>query len=328
MQFKAHMGLSGAFTNIETVAPDGSVRRRIKGPKNLITDIGLLRLAGIIGPVYSFCRVGTGNSVPQPSDRQLDNQIGWAGAGVASATEGTNLAEGYKWLRITWTFPLGAVVGNVSEIGTGWAASGETLFSRALVKDEAGNPTAITVLEDEQLRVTWEHRRYWNSEIESGVIANEGNKGGTYSWQILPRNPAGWSFGTDSADRVQGGGIRSLVDYNSDITATTTAVSGVTALGEIGGDLIGGASVSPAGSASGTFSGTELKVRFAFSVSQGLNSAGINGFNFGTSLYSGSGGGRSFSCRYKALIDPPIFKTDEDILELDFVVSWGRHEST
>lgn len=327
MQFKAHMGLSGAFTNVETVDRDGSVRRRIKGPKNLITDIGLLRLAGVVGPVYSFCRVGTGNSVPQPSDRQLDNQIGSAGAGVATATEGTNLAEGYKWLRITWTFPLGAVVGNVSEIGTGWTASGETLFSRALVKDEAGNPTAITVLEDEQLRVTWEHRRYWNSEIESGVVVNEGNKGGTYSWQTLPRKPAEWSFGTNNANRVGGGGIAALDNYGSGIASTTSAVSGATALGAIGEDLTGGTPASPTGSAAGTFSGTELTVRFAFTVSQGLNAAGINGFNFGLTMTSGSGG-RSFYCRYKALIDPPIFKTDEDFLELDFVLSWGRHEST
>lgn len=326
MQLKARIGLSGAFTNIEALAGDGSVRRRIKGPKNLITDIGLQRLGGRTGPIYSFCRVGTGNSVPQPSDRQLDNQIGSAGSGVATATEGTNLAEGYKWLRITWTFPLGAVVGNVSEIGTGWTASGETLFSRALVKDEAGNPTAITVLEDEQLRVTWEHRRYWNSEIESGVVANEGNKGGTYSWQILPRNPADWEFGTNSANRVGGGGINSLQDYGSTIKSTTTAVSGVTALGALDEDLIGGSPVSPAGSAAGTFSGVEMTIRFAFTVSQGLNSAGINGFNFGVTKTSGSSG-RAFFFQYKALIDPIIFKTDEDFLELDFVVSWGRHES-
>jgi len=308
------------------LASDGSVRRRIKGPKNLITDIGLLRLAGRVGPIYSFCRVGTGNSVPQPSDRQLDNQIGSAGSGVATATEGTNLAESYKWLRITWTFPLGAVVGNVSEIGTGWTASGETLFSRALVKDEAGNPTAITVLEDEQLRVTWEHRRYWKSEIESGVVINEGNKGGTYSWQILPRKPAEWSFGSSDSNRVNGGGINDLNTYSTNITSPTSVVSGATALGATDEDLIGGSPVSPGGSAAGTFSGTELTARFAFAVSEGLNPAGINGFNFAASTTTS--GGRSFNCRYKALIDPPIFKTDEDFLELDFVVSWGRHEST
>src|SRR5690606_13285763 len=169
------------------------------------------------------------------------------------------------------------------EIGTGWTASGETLFSRALVKDEAGNPTAITVLEDEQLRVTWEHRRYWKTEIESGVVINEGNKGGTYSWQILPRNPANWEFGTNSANRVGGGGINSLQGYGSTVTSDTTAVSGVTALGAIDEDLIGGSPVSPGGSAAGTFSGTELTARFAFTVSEGLNPAGINGFNFAAS---------------------------------------------
>src|SRR5690606_12130435 len=201
---KVKIGCSGHFKDLEVLDRDGNVKRTIRGPKNLITDIGLNRLnANNDGDVYSFCRVGTGNSTPLPTDTNLDNQVASAGQALASYSQGVNIDEGYMWCRIVWTFDLGAVVANVSELATGWSASGNSIFSRALVLDPEGNPTSITVLEDEQLRVTWEHRRYWQASPSTGTIVNEGNKGGSYNWEIRPARVPQWAMSAGSEESRQ-----------------------------------------------------------------------------------------------------------------------------
>lgn len=328
MKFKAHVGLSGSFPVIEVLSPDGKVKRRIDGPKNLITDIGLERL-GSVGnsqSLYPFCRVGSGNSEPDPDNRQLDNQLGSAGAGNATAVQGVNLAGGYAWARITWTFGVGAVVGNVSEIGTGWAATGDTLFSRALVRDVNGNPTSISILSDEQLRVTWEHHRYWQQSPNTGTISNEGNKGGDYIWQASPRQVQDWLIvqvaGSGGGQIISNGSLSPNSSMGTSQAAFTVALSGVSALGDINSPLTGGVVATPAGSCSASKpSPTSLRWTFSFNVSQGNNAAGINGFHFAC------GGSTALSSfQFKALIDPPLMKTSDDFLRVSLDLSWGRHE--
>ena len=56
---------------------------------------------------------------------------------------------------VTYEFALGAVVGNMAEIGVGWASTGATLFSRARIVDGGGSPTTITVLVTEILQATY-----------------------------------------------------------------------------------------------------------------------------------------------------------------------------
>ena len=45
-------------------------------------------------------------------------------------------------------------------MGIGWAASGTTLFSRALILDNGGSPTTITILSNEYLDIVYEYRVY------------------------------------------------------------------------------------------------------------------------------------------------------------------------
>src|SRR5690606_35005019 len=55
----------------------------------------------------------------------------------------------------------GAAAGNVSELTACYAANNTSAMARAVVRDEMGNPTTITVLSDEVLSVTWEWRKWW-----------------------------------------------------------------------------------------------------------------------------------------------------------------------
>lgn len=326
MKLNIPIAVSGEFSRVEVLNGQGAVVKSIDGPKNLITDIGLDRMSEVAGPIYSYCRVGGGNSEPSPTDRQLDSQIGYTTPGNATATEGLNLEEGFMWVSIVWTFPLGAVEGNISELATGWASEGDSIFSRALILDQLGNPTTITVLAEEQLRVTWEHRRYWSEEVESGTVVNEGNRGGSFQWSTLPRNISSWGFGTNSANRVRGGGLA-----DSSNSTNSFAFSGyieASGLGGIDEDILGGSARTPSVTlATGPrkFIATH---RYGPTQGNGGDGTGLNGFHFtvNVSRSPGASSGAGLGMFYKAFIDPPIPKTELDILEIDFTVSWARYE--
>ena len=87
---------------------------------------------------------------------------------------------------VEYHFAIGAAAGNLSELGVGWASSGTTLFSRALILDSGGTPTTITVLSDEYLYVTYEHRFYPSETDATGSIVFTGNIGGTYTYTLRP----------------------------------------------------------------------------------------------------------------------------------------------
>ncbi|MBD8496659.1 hypothetical protein, partial [Pseudomonas syringae] len=86
-----------------------------------------------------------------------------------------NTTDRFIYLDQSYTFPIGGATGNISEIGIGWALTGTSLFSRALVKDSSGNPITITVLADEQLRVYYQFRVYQpTTDFFSGSVGGYG----------------------------------------------------------------------------------------------------------------------------------------------------------
>jgi len=101
--------------------------------------------------------VGTGTTELTRSSTGLSNETETSSSNVESdrSTEVTN-GDGTATSTITRTleFNLGQVVGTISEVGlkytyyTGFIAG-------QLIKDEFGDPTTITLLEDEQLIVTY-----------------------------------------------------------------------------------------------------------------------------------------------------------------------------
>lgn len=149
---------------------------------NLITNQGLDRMATNVD-YLSYCQVGSGNTTPANSNIGLVNRI--AGTAVTSATHGVNSTSPYyPWYRKVYRFAAGVAAGNLSEVGIGWLATGNNLFSRALILDVNSNPTTITVLSDEYLDVTYELRFYPLETDVTGNITLAGNIGGTYSYTL------------------------------------------------------------------------------------------------------------------------------------------------
>ena len=141
--------------------------------RNLVTNAGLdywMTIQGEESPqIYYVLRriiIGSGNAEPTPQSTHISGSIlGTHLENVPMASWVNDPVDGYyARLVVTYNLPVGAVVGNASEISIGPDAITSPPYNDAhslmLIRDTAGNPTTITVLADEQLRVTWELRVY------------------------------------------------------------------------------------------------------------------------------------------------------------------------
>lgn len=315
LKLGAEVGVAGVFQNIQVLDREGRVKRETGAFQNLITNAGLTRLATTSASLCNWCRVGTGSTAPAFTDTALENQI--ASHSTSNAGRGANVAEGYCFANYTWTFPVGAVVGNISEIGTGWASdSNNTLFSRALILDALGNPTTITLLADEQLRVSWQQRRYWPTHDTTGTLVNEGNRGGTYSWTVRPAVVGSWEAG--------GGGMLGDVSGFADNSGSSrnwrrapSELSGIEN-GPVWDSLNSGSSVF---SVAGPLTSKEVR---SLTISQNNVATGLQTVVF-TGGASGSGQSDHYNKHaFQVRFDPPLMKTSSDILEVDFTLTWAR----
>lgn len=128
---------------------------------NLITNQGLNSIAlRATGSHVNFCAVGTGTTPPASTDTALGAIVQHTSAVIGASDYNGAAPLWVKSITRTYQFAVGAVVGNITEVSTGYM-DGDTsnanfrCFSRALILDTNGDPVAITVLPDEQLVVTW-----------------------------------------------------------------------------------------------------------------------------------------------------------------------------
>lgn len=128
--------------------------------KNLITDLGLERYGSLGGnSLYTRCHVGTGTATPTFADTSLGNSVGMIPMANPTATS-SGAPDYYTTTVFTGTSTTGQFGSvNLTEIGMG-STGASTLFSRALILDAIGNPTAFPIGSDEQLRVTYQLRIY------------------------------------------------------------------------------------------------------------------------------------------------------------------------
>lgn len=120
---------------------------------NLITNQGLDYIMTSQRWVQDgMCKVGTGSATPAITDTQL--QTGFARKAWDSYTYETDSDILTKTITCTCLFPVGTFNSTViSEIGSGKNAADYLIGSRALILDDFGAPTTITLLSTEYLRV-------------------------------------------------------------------------------------------------------------------------------------------------------------------------------
>lgn len=201
---KATMGLAGFF-QLSVFGPDGELRRKTGKFQNLITNNGLNAIGSGAANVFGYAiSVGTGTTPPTNSDTQLDSFLAYsftAGPNGANSSNQTS-APYFAEYSVEKEFAPGQATGNISEVGfhhsTSGASNGTNLYSRSLVKDGAGNPTTITVLADETLRVTYFHRMYPPVNDVTGTFDLNGT---THSYTLRAANVT--SAGSWSATSVR-----------------------------------------------------------------------------------------------------------------------------
>lgn len=125
--------------------------------------------------VNSYCQVGTDFTPPVIADTALGGWVAGTNVQQDHASGAQSVAPWYGWDQYTYRFAIpGEAAGNLNEVGVGWAASGATLVTRALIRAPDGTPTTVSPLADEILDVTYELRYYPPLEDVLGTITLDG----------------------------------------------------------------------------------------------------------------------------------------------------------
>lgn len=213
--------------------------RQIVGPfENLVLNQGLDILCGDqnIGgsssaAVIDFIDVGTGTNTPAITDTLLQSPLGnpqiYSSFGSPTYVAGP---PAYHTVTYVYTYPLGALVGNISEIGAGGASTNYGppvtrpfyLFSRALIVDGGGSPTVISLTSADQLVVTYELRRYLDLSINTGSVVISGVTYGTQT-QIYSVNTG---ISAPNVKAPYSNTIFSGYSTTTLVTPTTTSIPG------------------------------------------------------------------------------------------------------
>ena len=157
MNFKIEQQIGARFKLVKHKGNPDKSHYESGWSNNLVLDSGLNRMS--VGTWIDRLSVGSGSSAPIPSQTGLDNRI----ATTIDRQDWQpilNTTEDPIWygIRMRYRFAEGVAAGNLSEVGLGWADN--SMWNRALIRDQDGTPVTVTVLSDEFLDVITEIKVY------------------------------------------------------------------------------------------------------------------------------------------------------------------------
>ena len=202
------IGFAGRFEFVASGGARGEVK--LAEMNNNITNAGLDRIG--VGSIADWCRVGSGNRPANDGDTALVTQTAETNSTLTWTTFYEPGPPPRSAVRRTYRFAKGVAAGTHSEVGIGWkeTIAGQTvngLWSRALIKDENGDPLSITVLSDEVLDVIYTLYMYLDltDDVKQFVYKGVNRmattrfsdvRNHTYMYSIMTRGlPAGTSSG-------------------------------------------------------------------------------------------------------------------------------------
>lgn len=300
MNLNIHAGIGARFKLQVRKVGTNNIKTESVWSDNIVLDSGLARMS--VGTWIDRCCVGSGNSSPIASQVALDNFL-------ASTTTTANkvislqvvTAPYYSQITQKWSFGIGVAAGNISEIGLGWGNA--NLWDRALIKDTNGNPTTITVLADEYLDVISELRFYPKASV-SGTFNLLDKTGATKSTHDFIGLPYLARTVNSTYSKLS---FASVFVNSGDISSgPTTAPNGFSAQGSI-------ANTYP--------TPTSVQGVVTFNL-------GIANFSHRSFLLAIGGLGIDQHSLYKMQIDPPITKTDLQVMTYTITMSWGRYNAS
>jgi len=154
----------GCFFRVEKYKKHGVITYAGPWFKNTVLNVGLDQIATgqSLAPGVGALRwinVGTGTSEPAATQTGLDTYLASTNTTYGGMTydysNGDELAGNPAWrsFQRTLEFAIGSCTGNLTELGLS-RTSNANYFNRQLFRDDLGDPTVITVLSDEGIRIT------------------------------------------------------------------------------------------------------------------------------------------------------------------------------
>lgn len=316
---KRTIGVTSRY-KLRRVKADGTVVQESGWSGNIITKSGLdfmmYRNVGHTNPAINVA-VGSSSVPPSMEDTALGAQIAVTGTRQGNITKTLQTSHSPYWAkaRTVFRFEMGQAAGNIQEVGAVASFSSSTLISRALVVDDAGNPTTITVLSDEYLDIEWEF--YVSVADSSGVFTMDIDGTPTeFAYSIRPA----W-MGDNWGPSVGSPGVIKLVPETNSGIDYSYAVTGATGLASPDAERPAGSTVA------GRFDSSSYTqpdpenpgVRFTYRMplNNGNAAGGINGFVLAV---AGSW------TRIQMLLDKPVMKTADKVFELEIHLSLANAE--
>lgn len=296
---------------------DGTVRLDTGFFPNVITNLGLDAI-GNGHNLFHFCAVGGGNSTPLNTNTKLDNFLA-AGSQISSESkfdyDPVRDTEFYKCSRTVGYRFEGLDNKNISEVGLVFDYRSElhSALTRTLIKNSNGEPTVITVLSGEILELQYRLWQVFSLKDKDQVItamidgvevpfnvkirlAGVGGKPG-YNWGYHNVIGAGVDFQGNDGPKFGTGELGEITELSSGLNY---------------GDYIGLGWEA--------YQPSTYKRKFYVNTSITEAVQPIRSFLF----FSGLG---AYQVRFGTVDgDLPIDKTNQDILQLGFEMSWGRYE--
>lgn len=297
----------------------GKVVRESPKQKNMITNAGLNRWADTpLTTMTTRLEVGSGTSEPSPTDTALQNLVAWTtGRTQTDISLQTSALPYYGSTTWEWEFGEGEAAGNLSELGFRSSSAPTALFSRQLFRDEFGQPTTITVLPDEFLRVTYELRKYAPDpvdNVEEGIIIS----GNEYTVTTRPASmlQVAGSVGDTWTSRPPAGQSRSATNSDPAVLSNSDLASFDVQLNVSST----GASTNDGGSRAAYTSGS-LRNEVEYFWNPGTRTGENRRVIWGT---GGATSGAGNHAQWQTQFDPPFVKGEDDRVTLQFYAEWDR----
>ena len=282
---------------------------------NVITNLGLDAI-GNDNDLFNYCSVGGGNSKPLNTNTKLDNFLA-VGSPISSESK-----YDYDPVRDTEFYKCSKTVGyrftgldnkNISEVGlvSDYRPELHSAFTRTLIKNSAGEPTVITVLSGEILELQYRLWQVFDVKDKDQVVTAMidgvevpfnvkirlagvgGNLGGSWSYAAVVG--AGLTFQGNNYHQFGTGELGEITGHNPGITSFY-------------------------GLSWEAYQPSTYKRKFYVNASITDAVHPIRSFLFFTGL-------GAYQVRFGTVDgDLPIDKTNQDILQLGFEMSWGRYE--
>lgn len=265
---------------------------------NMIVRSGLNAI-GNANSLIRTCVVGTDSTTVSFEDTALGAQIA-STTTVQTETYGAQSSAPYfRWFRRTFRFGQGVAAGNLAEVGI--KVDDNTLFSRALIVDSAGNPSTLSILADEYLDVTYEFRTYAET---ADTVLNLSVNGTAYTATLRSAN-------VNSGSDYQQYGIANTISSTNSHIFYNGSIGGVT--GNPSGE-----SYAHSRSLRGSYVANSFERTFIFSA--GLNNANFTGGVKSVFVSTPQG-------NFQVEFSPAIPKNNYMILTIDLTVQWSRYDT-